>query len=409
MSEFEKLLNEYKNDRKEAEEKLIKWASTASDEEVALAYKSMNPLALVAPDDMVGRDSSEVPTVSLSYTNYTQEWAQGYTQCAMVAYLFRSLSEYKVPADVPAISIQDYKDGKIVTPPSLDAQQQQKWDATLAEMKDKVAIYDFLKHVFDYNPDQHVRSCVRSNTKDEERKLPNTIAMKRAVSHANSERKEVVRETAAKETDLNYTPANPTEEAVYNTIPSQDYFSRFNRYIQEHHEQLIEVTRTIHGLPLDVDFSVIVYDSHKTRAEADDFKRKFGGDAVASIINIDKNRWALLGPYATNRARVDYFNKHTEILRQMVDKRAEDEVIATDIMKKQIKIKKRQNVLEAGEDHPDFKAWLKNNKPDIALMGGQHITDDCPPDMVEVGVVDISDGGLKMSQDVIYNPVEKPK
>ena len=92
---------------------------------------------------------------------------------------------------------------------------------------------------------------------------------------------------------------------------------------------------------------------------------------IAPITNIQLNKWALLGSYRENRERVDFYNQHTEVLKEMVDQRERDSHIASDIMKKRIKMKKAANVEEAGPDDKEFIRYLKKNKPQVSKLGVQ--------------------------------------
>jgi len=244
-----------------------------------------------------------------------------------------------------------------------------------------------------------------------------------ALERTNTIRKEGVKEgfTQATVEDLDHKPDGPVEKAVFNHIPSFDYFAKFNRFMEEHHEILQQCTYDLHGSRPDVDFSLCVYDVHKTKTEADAFKKKNADHVIAGITNIDKNRWVLMGSYLQNRERVDFINDKTAILKSMMDKRKEDEPTMRDILKKKVKNAKKKNIAEAGPDDKEFVDYIKKNKPDIAKLGGEHITadkpekdefteevGDCPEDLVEVNVFDLRDGGKSMKVRKIYNPVEAP-
>ena len=82
------------------------------------------------------------------------------------------------------------------------------------------------------------------------------------------------------------------------------------------------------------------------------------------------------------------------------------------------KVKERKEsseyLAESGPDDKAFLNYLKQNKPEVAKLGGQHIKqdgesdDDCPEDAVEVNVFQVDEGGRQLKVHKIYNPVEAP-
>lgn len=426
MTDLNSLMDNYMNeinDEKQKKKKFEEWVKNASPEDLNKVFKSINPYGVVLPDKECNiKNSDNVPNLSISYTNYTLEFAQSYATTSLIAFLYRMLYEYKVPEEVPAFDIENYiKDPSIADPPShiTDERLLKMYEQNKKDMDERIVIWKFLNSQFEYDPDLHVRSSYKSNKNDPERRLPNTDAIRKALIRRNTIRKEPVQDYEAKVDDLNYDPKNDVEKRCFNHVPSVDFFLKQARYRDEHHEQFLQLVQDLYGLRPDMDFSICVYDKHKNKEDAEKFKRKHQKSVIASIINIDQNRWALLGPYQQNRARIDFYNEHTEALKQMIDKRAQDEPVATDIMKKKIKIKKKKNREDAGDDDEIVKQYFKDNKPDIAFMGGEHVTDFvtegektvddvCPDDAVEVNMFNVSNGGMDMSVHKIYNPVEEP-
>lgn len=427
MSDYNNLVSELQDDIDEVDQQkqdMIKWAENATNEEIEAAFKKINPYGVVIPDNEINlehTDADDMPSFSMSYTNYRMEFCQNYATCANIAFLFRMLIEYEVPAEVPTFEIEDFmNDPTIADPPAMitDERLLRLYAENKEAMAERVVIYKFLKSVYGYDPDKHVRSSYKSNKKDPSRRRPKTKEAKRAVDSRNCIRKEPVHDYEGTSADQDYDVKNdcPVEKECFNTIPAVEYFTRVNRFRDEHHEPLLQVTKDLYGSDPDVDFAICIYDKHKNKKEGKEFRVAHEKDVIASIINIDQNRWAMLGPYRQNRQKVELYNSHTEVLKQMADKREQDEPIATDIMKKQVKNKKAANIAEAGPDDPGFRKWVRENKPDIARMGATHITDDVDDDkksgdhddQVEVNVFNLQDGGRTMKVHKIYNPVEAP-
>lgn len=428
MSDFNNLVENLQADCDEKnvrKQELIKFLETATEEEIKTYYNQINPNGAVIPDNEIGLenvDTDDMPNFSFSYTNYRMEFAQNYATCGAIAFLHRAANEYKVPAEVPTYEIEDFLADPTIADPSdhiTDERLIKMYAENKENMKERVIIHNFLQYAYGFDPDKHVRSSYKSNKADPTRRRPNTTAARQAVDSKNCIRKERTndREGTSADQDYKIDPNDPVEKGCFNTIPPVEYFTRFNRFNQEHHEQLLQVTNDLYGSTPDIDFGLCIYEKHKNRQESKEFNKIHEKDVVASITNIDQNRWAIMGPYRQNRQKVEFFNSNTEILKAMMDKRAEDEPVAADIMKKQIKNKKAKNVAEAGPDAPEFTKWVKANKPDIASMGGEHVTDSkdsddekgtCPDGQVEINVFNIQDGGKGMSVHKIYNPVEAP-
>jgi L-fucose isomerase-like protein len=81
-----------------------------------------------------------------------------------------------------------------------------------------------------------------------------------------------------------------------------------------------------------LDLAINIYDIHKNKEEAEKFKQDNINKICTALTNVQSNRWVLMGPYTKNMQRVDFHNKHNEILKSMLDKQAEDEALREDIV-----------------------------------------------------------------------------
>lgn len=361
---------------------------------------------------------------SFSYTNYRMDFAQKYNMTALIAFLFRSLEELEVPTEVPAVSIEDYLEDPtcVNISPELAAAGSKNdrlirlYDQYKQTMDERVVVWRFLKRVLDFNPDIHVKSSYKGNTKDPSRKVVESRSIKKAIAFPNTVARETPKDYQPTLEDLkNATKVDDLKDDVakraWKNVPSADTFAKLKRYSDEHHEQLLEITNDIHGLKPDIDSAIIIYKDHNSRKGFDKYKNKIMDQVVASVTNIREGHWALLGPYRENRERIDFLSKKTEVLKAMLDKREEDSKIMDSIMKKRIHVESKKNAAEMGPADAGFKKWLKKNKPDIAKMGGISVEEDedlCPKDCVEVNVFTAGSGGQKLHKNVIYNKTEAP-
>jgi hypothetical protein len=420
--QLNELMNEFAQDDVRMQ-KMEQFIQNCPEDKLEDLLKAVNPYGPVAA---VKSGTEEM--VSISYTNLRMEYAKRFAAVSLVAFMTRMLKEYKVPEEVPPVEPAEFIEnpGLLDTPAHIkDPKVREKWAEARETMADRVTIWKFFQHIFQFDPDRHVAAALQTNKKDPAReKIPATKAVRTAVTA----KKNAVRSAAVKRQDWEAGPedlqpldedgksifANEVEQAAFETIPPHDMFAKWDRYAEEHYEQIQDATKKVYGCVPDVDFLVIAYDAHKTKEEAQKFKDTHMDRVIAPITQIRKNRWAILGPYRENRERVDFLNRHTEVLKEMIDQRERDSHVATDIMKKRIKAKKAENIKEAGPDDKAFRRYLRANKPAVAGLGGEHVNqgessdDDCPEDAVEVNVFTVGEGGRELKVHKIYNPVEAP-
>ena len=411
------MLNDVISSKEEQEKKFAQYIDSMTEEQMKEVLKKVNPYSAVS-DASIGDEE----TVSLSITNYRMDFLQRLVTSSMIGFLMRMLKEYKVPDEVPPVEPAEFlKDPSLVEPPTgtKDPGLISKYNQLKETMPDRVVIYKFLQEVFQFDPDRHVTAALSFNTKDPSRVVPKSEAIGRILK----ERKNTVqteqkrKDYEAKYSDQALEARTPEERTAFEFIPPLDTFVRFGRYLDEHYEQYLDIVHTLYGMKPDVEYAVIVYDKHLNKENAKLFKERNMNKVIAPITNIQLNKWALLGPYRENRERVDFFNQHTEVLKEMLDQREKDSHIAADIMKKRIKIKKAKNVEEAGPDDKEFIRYLKKNKPKISSMGAEYAgttdldakdDEDDVKGTVEIDVFGISDGGREMTVHKIYNAIEAP-
>lgn len=108
---------------------------------------------------------------------------------SMIGYLFRANDEKDVPDGVPVVSVYDFiKDESLLDDPKpvskdIPVSQQLLDDYAKARklMAKKIIVAEFLESLFQYNPDEHVRSAYTPNENDPERKPVVTASAKLAV------------------------------------------------------------------------------------------------------------------------------------------------------------------------------------------------------------------------------------
>jgi hypothetical protein len=142
--------------------------------------------------------------------------------------------------------------------------------------------------------------------------------------------------------------------------PPVDVFHQFNRYFVNHYEQLREVTTALYNEKIDFEYSVVFYNAFKTAEAAKEHRMQHENEFRMEVITIENSGVTMLGPFKENRGRVDFYNKNTEVMKRMMEQIEKDHTLGKDLMEKQVKKKKQQNISEAGPDDPGLKDYAKS-------------------------------------------------
>lgn len=211
--------------------------------------------------------------------------------------------------------------------------------------------------------------------------------------------------------------------AMWKRNPPVDVFHQFNRYFINHFEQCSDVVASLYHERPDIEFAVIFYDCHDTEADARNYRVAHESEFRADVFSIENSGVTLLGPYRENRDKLDYYNKNTEILRLMHSQIESDHHLGKDIMEKQLKKKKAENIRENGPDAPGLMEYSRatNVMQDLGVKkilspeeqqeiskAQTTIADaECPDEGIQVDVFyPTQDGELKKR--VFYTQSEAP-
>jgi hypothetical protein len=146
---------------------------------------------------------------------------------------------------------------------------------------------------------------------------------------------------------------------VYEINPPVEVFYNWNRYIVNHYEQLREAVKHLYNDKPDLEYAVIYYDHFKNKEKARDHRNAHADEFKTEVLTISNNGVSLIGPFKENRERVDYYNKHTEIMKRLMEQMESDHKLGKDLMEKEVKKKKAKNIAEAGPDAPGLAAYAK--------------------------------------------------
>lgn len=219
--------------------------------------------------------------------------------------------------------------------------------------------------------------------------------------------------------------------ATLRVVPSADVYYNWTRYTENHYEEIREAVAALYMEKPDLEFSVILYDAFKTPEAAKTFLQQHANEFKWGVEHIQNNAVCLLGPFKENRNRVDYYNKNTEVLKMMHDQQEADHKLGKDIMEKQVRVKKRKNIEEAGPDAPGLAAYSRAMNVMTDLGAKKIISVDemreleeakelaakiredyeVPDDAIQVDVfapVEDADGNIKLTKNKFYTQAEAP-
>lgn len=161
-------------------------------------------------------------------------------------------------------------------------------------------------------------------------------------------------------------PVDSPARAAVDVIPPQDTFHRWRYYMEVNYEELRTATEAIYHEKPDLDWALIIYEYFEgsvseVDAAFEDFRDKHQDEVISDIKGLDFGGWTLLGDFKENRSKASFYNKHTDVLKRILDRHAEDKKLGQDLMRNRVRQLKAKNIREAGPDAPglaDYKLSL---------------------------------------------------
>jgi hypothetical protein len=423
---------------------------TLSDEELATCIKDIPESLIIEvrkemnPYGRVIEGSNAV--LLFSYTDLREKYLLKLLMTSIIAFLNRACDEWEVPKNVPVVPVYDYvrNPDSFFDPSILTEEQQaalspedlkiykakepyQKQYAELLEknkefMRKRIVVKEFLEHMFQFDPDRHVRSAYRPNLGDPERQLLQSDAARLAFEHS-AQKDTLLRAdlNAAKASGLctGEQPVGVRKDAT-ELIPPADLYGRFNNYFEEHYEELRKVVQDLYCEKADLERAINPHQWYTeesaqaagfsdTADAASKFIDKHKKEAIAAIYTADSGKWNFFGPFKQVRDRVNFYNENTQILEEMARQIDADSKLGRDLMNKNMAVAKRKNIEADGPDDPAFLKWKKENSA-LKNMGAVTVEDEeCPDDAIQVDVFRISKGGQQVERGKFYTEAEAPK
>ncbi len=387
--------------------------------------------------------------LTFSYTNLQEKYNNRLHVTAFIAFLNRMCDEWHVPSNIPVIPVFDYvenpslledfhKDWKMTEDLERDIEDNRRW------MAKRVVVKEFLEEMFQFNPDEHVRSAYRPQLKDDERTVIDTPASNAAVdrlkkkdlgfkeqmyqyerlyqinnlskSHVETplrvalsdlqDKKLLLPNVKSEMMDFSTWSAEDKNllGTVCNMIPPEDTFYRFRNYFESNYDRLRDAVTHLYCEKPDFDIAFNPYQWHDTREEAEQFQKKHKKEVIAEIFIADSGKWNFVAPFEKVRKTMKYFNENTIVLEQILSQVESDSKLGSELVMNKIENIKDINRVTDGPDAESFKKWKAQNST-LKNLGAQTLDDqdDCPDDVIEVPVWKIAKGGLELTKSKFYS------
>ena len=364
--------------------------------------------------------TAEESYANLSLINWRDEFMKRFHMMSLTGFLFRMLEEYtdkdelkrirakyskKIRAVKAAATTEVGTTNEVGTVKAV-ADLEQARDAELVACTAGVrkTVEKFLQRNFEYNPDRHVREAGRGGDDVEVRleKMATAAAAKKAdtataassaslldttrLLAATSARCCEVIESAQRiakragaddeatilsrklaelrKSTVDMAAVNDLKSAA-DVLPAlsrmtpADTLYNYGRYITNNYTRLREAYAALYREQPDIEASIIYYNSFPTEAAARDHRVQHADEFKAEVITVANNGITMLGPFKENTERIDFYNKNTEIIKQMMEQMEKDHRLGKDLMEKKVQRKKAAAVRKDGPDAPGLAAYSR--------------------------------------------------
>lgn len=180
----------------------------------------------------------------------------------------------------------------------------------------KEAINEFVKYVFKFDGNYHVRSSYQEKT-------PN-----------DASREEV------------------SPEALANS-PSLDVFERLARYKEQHNSALKKEVNNLYAIRPGFEYAIQIYGVFDSDKASDDFKDTNGPSLSVDMYKGLTNKWILIESTEENADKTKYYSKDNEILENMIHQMKKDQEIGHKMIEKRRKDAVKQNSATITEEEKD--------------------------------------------------------
>ena len=128
-----------------------------------------------------------------------------------------------------------------------------------------------------------------------------------------------------------------------------DTLHRWKNYEDVNYEKYRELTENVYKYRADLDYVVNVYDCFETLEDAKNFQKLHQDQFIHDVVTVKNNNWVYMGSFKENREKVDFYNKNTEILEEILTRVESDKKVGSELLKKRMVNTKRRNIRKYGK------------------------------------------------------------
>ena len=263
--------------------------------------------------------------LAFSITNLDKEYQRRLLMTSLIGYLYRMWDEHEFDytyklfnlLDDPEFKAKKYSED-LLKSGSIDPNNVE--NRVSVEDKREI-IQNFLDAHLRYNPDIHVSEATIP-TRDEP-----DIQVK-----------------------INTIFKNAEDEEVNYPIPAADTFARWERYQDNHYEQLRLLTDAVYAIKPNFEYVIHPYDIFSTSQKAKDFRSKYEKELANTIKLVEVGHPTFLEAWRENREVVDAGNRNTRVLDAMLEETSKADKLMAEMTKKRKEVLKKKEVLKLGPD-----------------------------------------------------------
>lgn len=388
---------------------------------------------------------------TFSITNMTEEYTKKLVTTGLIGFVYRLMDEYKVSEDIEVIPeheitpeiMKEYEfipwewhDKKTFEETMIKplkeavyepeegateeeiAKGQSKFNHEMATntinlvkerqrklfMHKHCIIKKFLDSAFRYNPDRHARTAYAEPSYMVEQDELIGSGLRPSLKKKLNKYRNQLMEGGNKFTER---------------IPPRDIFLRFHRYLESNYEKIQDAVHMLYHERPEIDLVLNVHEIHKDMDDAKAYRDKYRDQLITDIYTSETGQYCMLAPYKENRSKLEFFNKDTRHLEEIIRQKEADLRLSREMLKKRVQKKKAKNVKEHGAD----SAMLKNYQGGMGTMVGDdskstftaddpnnfdpnkttHDVDpDLPDDAIQINTYSFEDAGKTLKQDSVF-------
>jgi hypothetical protein len=194
-------------------------------------------------------------------------------------------------------------------------------------------------------------------------------------------------------------PAGDPARPAADHVPPQDTFHRWRFYTDSNFERLRAVTHALYPERPELDFAlapwqVIEGPAAEVDARFEEFCRRWEDRTPSPIFSIEIGRgWTMMGEFAKNRERVNFYNRNTDVLERIIRRHEDDQKIGAQMMKKRIQVQKAANIRSDGPDAKGLASY-RRNQGGLEKLGAQRLAPE------EMARLEEAKGSLKRAEEL---------